>query len=46
MSNIEFNVILSDIINDILGVAWDYNKDGDALYTEDVLNIINMYKKK
>lgn len=46
MDKIEFNSILEDIIFQVLCLAWDYNDDGDVVNTEDVINIISLYKKK
>nr|UVX43554.1 MAG: hypothetical protein [Bacteriophage sp.] len=46
MDRIEFNSILEDIIFQVLCLAWDYNGDGDVVNTEDVINIVNLYKKK
>lgn len=46
MDKIEFNSILEDIIFQVLCLAWDYNGDEDVVNTEDVINIVNLYKKK
>lgn len=46
MDKTEFNSILEDIIFQVLCLAWDYNGDGDVVNTEDVINIVNLYKKK
>lgn len=46
MDKIEFNSILEDIIMQVLCLAWDCNGDGDVVNTEDVINIVSLYKKK